>query len=457
MPELRTADDVARWLSANDITAVRVEGTNLDGSFIGKVVSPARFLAALDSGITFSDVAFGLDLGNTPVFGFALPAWRGELGDILLRPDLDTLVRWQPGLAAVIGDFHTSDGEPLPVCPRGAARRQRDRLRAKGFETVVAVEMEATVFSTSIEDARTAGYRGLVPLGGTAGSLFHLAKTPDWYGYLLAVTRRLDELGIAWEAFNDEAAWGQVELNLAPADPVTAGDCWARARQVMREVAFERGHCVTFMAKWSDEYGQGSHINLSLSRGSENAFYAADAAMSEVMTHFLGGVMATIAPAASLMLPFITSFRRLHDLDGPPTSMTWGIDNKTAAVRAIVGHPRQTRLEYRIPGADANIYLALATVMAGGAAGLDQAMMPPPATDVMAWCLPEQDLRIPDTIGKAAAALRADTLLTASLGAELVDYWLGTKQWEWWQFHTTGGEPDVGLTGWELQRYFELA
>ena len=447
------------WLADRDIHDVQVAGTNLEGSFIGKVFAPRRFLSGLDQGFAFSDVAFGLDLGNKPVFGFAMPPWRTDLGDILLKPDLDTVIEWAPGRAAVLGTFTTEAGAPLSVCPRSALADAVAGLGELGYTAKVAVEMEASVFEESIQQARATGFRNLTPLGGPAGSLFHLAKTPDWSGYLTAVTRRLDALGIEWEAWNDEAAAGQVEVNLAPTDPITAADAWARTRQVMREVAFDRGHCVTFMAKCSDEYGQGSHLNVSLERDVNtdkvaNAFYAPDGPSAQMLA-FLGGLVATMPAASSYALPFITSFRRLHDLDGPPTTCTWGVDNKTAGIRAIVGHPTQSRLEYRTPGADANVYLVLAAILAAGTIGLTDQLQPPPETTVMGWGLTDA-VRIPDSITQGIDALAADDLLRRALGDELTDYWIGTKRWEWMQFHTGGGELGIGLTDWELTRYFEL-
>jgi glutamine synthetase len=449
------SDKIASWLAEHDIRQVRVEGTNLEGSFIGKVVSPAKFLSGLTSGFAFADVAFGLDMSNVPQFGFAMPDWRGDLLDIYLHVDPDTLIEWAPGLASVMGDFRKDDGEPISACPRATLRRITQDLAGLGYDTLVAVEIEASVFEESIHEARAKGYRDLTPLGGTAGSCYHLAKSADWVQYMRTVVERLDELGIPWEAYNDEAAAGQVEFNITPADPVTTADYWARTRQVMREVAFDLGRTVTFMAKYSNEYGQASHLNVSLQRDGHNAFFAEDGP-SELMDEFIGGLMATLAPATSFALPMITSYRRLVDLDGPPTTLTWGIANKSAAVRAVVGHEKYSRVEYRTPGADSNVYLVLAAILAGGIAGMKNHIAAPPPFQDMAWCLPEGVERIPDTLSKATAALRADTLLADVMGQDLIDYWAGTREWEWLQFHTAGGEPDVGLTQWESDRYFEL-
>lgn len=452
-PEL--VADPMKWIEERGIRSIRIEGTNLDGAFIGKVVSPAKFKSGLVSGFAFADVAFGLDMGATPYFGFAWPSWRGDLADIFLRLDTSTLIEWAPGRASVMGDFW-GETEPISACPRSALRRVTRDLEASGYTCKVAIEVEATVFQESVYEARLKGYRDLTPLGGTSGSAYNFTKSKDWEEYLVAVSDRLDELGIDWEAWNDEAAAGQIEINIAPGDPIEVADNWARTRQVMREVANEQGRVVTFMAKWSDEWGQASHINLSLERDGANAFYDPEGP-SQDMLYFLGGLMATIEGTTSFSMPWITSFRRLAEFQGPPTTTTWGINNKSTAIRAVTKHPKYSRLEYRVPGSDANIYLVLATVIGTGLAGIKGKLEPPAAYPSMAWGDPERIGRLPNSITKAVEALRSDPIIRQVMGSELVDYWAGTRIWEWWSYHNAGGNPDSPVTQWESTRYFEMS
>lgn len=437
--------------------AYRLEATNHDGSFLGKNVSPDKFAAGKDGGFAFADILFAIDLGNEIVMGDAFPDWRGNLYDIALIPDMSTLVRWKPGLDSVIGDYWLKDGTPVPICPRNLVRRLVDRLAGLGYTATVAVEIETTLFEESIQEARTRGYRDLTPLGGDTGATYNLARSQDWVDYMDAVVERLDELGISWEAWTDEAAPGQTELNLTPADPISVGDAWVRTKQVMREVAFARGNSVTFMAKPTAGFGQGAHINLSLQRDGINQFYAPDGP-SELMLNAIGGLLATMSGATALALPQITSYRRVVDLTGPPTTISWGINNKTAAVRAITEHPKYSRLEYRLPGSDVNPYYALATVLAGVVAGIERRIAAPAQVTDMAWCLPADSgvTRIPDTMSKAIAALDSDDVLRDYLGDEFVDFWVASRRWEWMEFHTNGGDPYVELSQWESRRYFEF-
>lgn len=437
--------------------AVRLEATNHEGSLLGKHVSPAKFESGKQAGFAFADILFAIDLNNEIVLGGAFPEWRGNIYDIQMVPDLSTLVKWKPGLDAVIGDYWLKDGRPVPICPRNLVRRLVARLADHGYDATAAVEIEATLFEESVQAARARGYRDLTPLGGSTGATYHVARSSDWVAYMEAVVERLDELGITWEAWTDEAAPGQTELNIAPTGPLRLADNWVRTRQVMREVAFEQGHTVSFMAKPTAGFGQGAHINISLQRDGANGFFAEDGP-SRLMRHCVGGLLATMAGATSVVLPQITSYRRLVDLTGPPTTISWGVNNKTAAVRAITGHPKYSRLEYRLPGADVNPYFAIAVVLAGILAGIEQETEPPEQVTDMAWCLPDDSgiVRIPDTMSKAWRALDADPLLREYLGDEFVDFWVASRRWEWMEFHTKGGDPFAELSAWESTRYFEF-
>jgi glutamine synthetase len=454
----QTKTEIEQWLDSHAIDSIQVQATNHDGTLIGKTVSRDKFLGALDQGVAFADVALGNDLGNFPTLGFQFPSWRGELEDIFCRPDLSTLVVWRPGVAAVIGDFWTKEGEPVSACPRNLLRKVAARAAEMGYSVKAAVEIEATIFEESIRKARKKGFQDMTPLGGTAGSAYVLAKSADWREYLEAVEARLREIGISWEAWNDEAAAGQIEVNPSVGEIVQVADSWARTRQIMREVAYDLGRSVTFMAKWSDAWGQASHLNVSLISDAGNAFYSPDGP-SEVMEHFIGGAMQALAATTSIAMPFITSYRRLQPLEGPPTTVTWGINNKTTAIRAVVGHPAYSRIEYRTPGSDSNVYLVSAAVVGAGLHGVANRVEPPAPFVGMAYCLPDGGVdMLPTSISRAAAALEADDVLHRVLGEEFVNYWLGTRRWEWLAFHLMGGgDPDVGITPWELARYFELA
>jgi glutamine synthetase len=383
------------------------------------------------------------------------------VADIMLAPDPSTLIT-DPnidGWASVICDFTDVDGQPLPPCCRGLLKRMVARLADLGYTASVATEVEFMVFEQSIQDARAQGFGDLTPLGGSGRITYLMSRSRDLSVFVDAVVRRLDGLGIPWEYWSSETAPGQVEINLAPADPVTAADHFARTKLALREVAEEQGRSVTFMAYGIDEHlGGGMHVNLSLHRDGENAFYSGDdGERSAVLRHWVAGMLATLPGAMSFLTPTVNSYRRLVDITGPPTTVTWGEDNKSVAVRTITREPGSSRIEHRVPSGDCNPYLALAAILAGGMVGLEGDLEPPPEFEGMAWALPPGTVeRLPGSLKEATAALAADERLAAMLGRDAVDYWLGSREWEWIVFHTHGGDPDA-VGEFELQRYFEQA
>jgi glutamine synthetase len=453
--------EAQHWLEEQEIECVRLVGANHDGVALGKQMSVPKFLSIADSGTPLSDVAFGIDLGGEVAVGWDWGKWRsGNISDVVLRPDLSTLVRDPvvPGWAAAIGDFEAVDGSPVPVCYRSALRRLVSRLAERGFEATIAIELEFTLFEEPLAQAREQDFRGLHPLGGEGMLTYQVDRSPDLAHFMDALMRRLDELQIPWETWSAETSAGQVEVNVATADPVTAADWVVRTKMAIREVAFELGRTATFMARFDEErYGAGMHVNQSLARNGVNAFYDAEAAdgMSATMRHWLGGLMATLPAAMSFLTPNVNSYRRLAELTGPPTTVTWAEDNKTVAIRTIARGPKTARIEHRVAAADCNPYLALVAMLAGGLAGLERGIEPPAPFQGMAWGLPPDAAeKLPNTIRRAARALEADALLAEIVGQDLVGYWLGSREWEWTIFHLAGGDPDR-VADYELARYFE--
>lgn len=459
MPEPR---EVGAWLEQRGISSTRLLATNHDGLVLGKYVAAPKLASAIEAGFTFADTCFGVDPGGDVALGWDWGGWRGEVSDIRLLPDPETLVEDPelPGLASVICGFTDLDGRPLPACYRGLVAALVERLAERGLSASVAPEIEFMAFAEPIEVARAQGYRELTPLGGNTRVTYLISRSREMTLFMDAVVRRLEALGIGWESWSNETAPGQAEINLAPADPLATGDAVTRTKLALREVAAELGHSVTFMAMGIDEaLGGGMHLNLSLARDGANAFYdpAEPGHHSQLMRRWLAGMLATLPGSMSLLTPNVNSFRRLVELTGPPMTVSWGEDNKSAALRTITRDPATARIEHRVPSCDCNVYLALASTLAGGLVGVEDSLVPPPELEEMAWLLPPEALpRLPDSLQRAAAALAADGRLAEALGRDVVQYWLGSREWEWLAFHTGGGDPDR-VNEFELRRHFETA
>jgi glutamine synthetase len=454
-------DDVARWLDEHDITWIRTEGVTIDGMVIGKHLHRSKFLASLPGGNAISEIACGMDLGGTPYLAW-WPSWRRDaLGDFFQRPDLTTLrvLPGRSGVAGVLVDHCALDGSPLPVCPRALLRSLVDRIATHGYAVRAAFEIEGILTTETLDVARRKGFRDLTPMSHPAPIGYSIYNSQHQVAFFDALLPRLDALGIVVEGWHDEAAPGQFELNLVPTDAVAAADGVVRTKQAIRELALEVGCSVTFMAKPTDAYGNGLHVHHSLRSldGDAPVFLDPSGEMSELMRHWLGGIVATMAAAVSVLSPTINSFRRLVGWAAAPTTATWAEDNKSTGARVLTRSANSARIEHRVASGDANPHLVLATVLAGGLAGLEARVDPPEPLAVAGWGLPEGWPHLPTTIMDSAELLRDNELLRKQLGDDFVEHWVESRKWEWLMFHTTGGDASAtGVTDWELQRSFEL-
>lgn len=455
--------DPAAFLAERGIRRVKVLGVQHDSLLVGKILSPAAFLRAVDGqGVGIADYTFGIDRGGDPSVGFTAP-WRSDvLGDIHLVPDLATLRldAVAADTAVCLAEAHDDHGAPIPLCGRNLVKAMELQLADRGFASRFAFEVEGQFFESTATELRARGWRNLVPFG-VGGHLPYLAQDAHRLEPLMAeVCNRLEALEVPWEAWNAEAAAGQFELNIEPDAPLAAADHVLMTRHVCKEVAHEHGMSVTFMARVTEDYGNGLHVHHSLSGTDGPVFHdpSDPAGLSDVAKHWIGGLVATLAGAASFMAPTPNSFRRIEPFKAAPTHATWGLDNKSTALRVLSRSPGSARVEHRMGAGDLHPHLAAAAILAGGMAGLDEQLEPPAPFPKMAWGLPSshEAPALPTDVPDALAALEADARLRTMLGDDMVEYWAGLRRYEWLAFHTGGGDAtSPGPTAWELDRYFE--
>ena len=195
--------------------------------------------------------------------------------------------------------------------------------------------------------------------------------------------------------------------------------------------------------------GSSGHLHQSLSRAGnpENLFSgeAADAGMSDLMRQYIAGQVTNMRELAAVFCPTINSYKRTVPGAWAPVNATWGVDNRTTAVRAIPGCGKSTRVELRITGADINPYLAMAASLAAGLDGIERKLEPPPRTvNAYAGDAPA----LPRTLAEATHLFRESRIAREWLGEEFVDHYASTRDWEVRQY-------EKAVTDWELTRYFE--
>ncbi len=448
------------WLDRHHVEIIRTHATGLDGLALGKYLSQKKFLKSLPAGHGISDMAIAGDVAGMPHLTLWHEFRNGAFGDVLLKPDLDTII-WDgidPDLGHVICDFTTLEGEPVPICPRSILKRVVAEVAELGYTVKAAFELEFFIYKNSFENARHRGYRDLDPAtASTNENIYLLRNAHKVKPFMNEVIKRLNWQKLSWESWSDEGGVSQVELNFFPADAVTAADTISRVKQIIYETAVDLEMSVCFMAALQPGYGNGLHVHHSLCDRQGEPVFLENGARSPLMNNWIAGMTETMAGATALLCPNINSFRRLREFAAPPVTATWGDENKTAGLRVITNGEHVARIEHRLPGGDANPYLALAVMLAGGLAGARHQLPLPPELKDVGWGLPDDIPRLPTTALSACEALAADDYLNEILGKDFVDYWVDTRKLEWLNYHSECGETGSNATtDWELKRYFEL-
>ena len=446
---------VAHIIEENHLRTVKIGGGDLDGVYRGKRVSAEHFLGAAEGeGFPQCDVLFGWDIQDEVIGSLPFSNWETGFGDIVMRPDLSTfaVVPWEEGCASVICDFHTEDGEPLALAPRNLLHRVVQHARDAGYVANMAAELEVRFFREDQESLREKGYSSLRALnpGLNCYSIHHASIDEPVIG---RVCQMLNAYGIEVEAYNREHGAGMYEINLHYKDALLAADQTMLYKSATKEIAAQMGVTPTFMAKYTDDLdGCGGHLHQSLWSldGATNVFWGAEDEhhISGLLGHYIAGVLTTLPEFMLMYAPNVNSYKRYVARTWAPTNLTWGVDNRTAALRAIVSGQDAIRIENRAPGADLNPYLGFAATLAGGLHGIEKTLKPPPAVHGSAYKAGDA-APLPSSLPQALEAFRSSKLARHWFGDEFCEQYIAFREWEVEKHRRA-------VTDWERRRYFEM-
>jgi glutamine synthetase len=445
-------DTLRQEVASGAIDTVLVCLVDMQGRLIGKRVTGHYFLEQAVEEVHACDYLLALDLEMEPVPGYRVASWDLGYGDFAIRPDLATLRRipWLEATALVLGDVVDHHGHDLAHSPRAILKRQLARAADLGFAVYMASELEFYVFDEPFDAARQKRYRELKTAGWYIED-YHIFQTTKEEGFIRAIRNHMDAAGIPVEFSKGEWGPGQAELNLRYAEALEMADRHAIYKNGVKEIAFLQGKAVTFMAKWDFALaGSSCHVHTSLcdAASGDPVFAAPSGGTTPVFDGFLAGQLALARDLTFFLAPYINSYKRFQAGSFAPTKAIWSRDNRTAGFR-VVGSGPSLRVECRIPGADANPYLAFAALLAAGLHGIEQGLDPGAAYAGNAYLgadIPE----VPKTLREALDCLDNSAPLRAALGDEVVDHYLHCGRWE--QF-----EYDRRITDHELIRGFERA
>jgi len=445
-------DALEQKIRSGEIDTVLVCMVDMQGRLIGKRVTGHFFLSNAVDEVHACDYLLALDMEMEPVPGFAAASWGKGYGDLAIHCDLDTLrlIPWLEATALVLGDVVDQHGEDLPHSPRAILRRQIERLSERGWVAKMGSELELYLFDETYEAARDKRYHDLKTAGWYIED-YHIFQSTKEESVMRAIRNGMDGAGIPVEFSKGEFGPGQQEINLVYAEALEMADRHSIYKNGAKEIAWQRGKALSFMAKIDIiNAGNSCHIHSSLWDAADDQALFHDPAhehgMSKLFKHYLAGQLACAREMTYFLAPTINSYKRFQAASFAPTKAVWAVDNRTAGFR-VCGHGPGTRIECRVPGGDVNPYLAYAALIAAGLHGIDQELELESAYSGDAYA--GEDLReVPKTLRDAVAELDRSSVMRAALGDAVVDHYVHAGTWEQTEY-------DRHVTDWELIRYFE--
>ncbi len=373
-----TAKELEELADSGEVDTVLCMFTDLQGRFMGKRILPHFFLEEVlgDEGLHACLYLLAIDMEMEPLPGYRYASWETGYGDFKMVPDMSTLrlVPWIEKTAMVICDIHDEEtNEPVEVAPRTILKRQIERAAQAGYVVKAGSELEFYLFKDSYEDAAKKRYQDLEP-SSTYIMDYHMLQTTKDEWIIRQIRNGMAGAGIPVEFSKGEFGKGQHEINITYRNVMETADNHAYYKHGTKEIAALNGAAITFMAKWTmAEAGSSCHLHSSVwnADGSKSLMWDDDAPhhMSETFNHYLGGLMDTAREMSWMFAPFVNSYKRYQLGSWAPTAIVWSHDNRTCGFR-VVGEHTGNRIECRIPGADANPYLAFAATIAAGLHGI---------------------------------------------------------------------------------------
>src|SRR5213082_1928554 len=424
-------------INSGAIDTVIVAFPDVFGRLVGKRVTGKFFLDHVAKhGTHACNYLLTVNIEMDPQSGFQLANWEQGFGDFELRPDFSTVrvLPWQAGTALVLCDCLHPDGKWVAEAPRSVLRRQVEALAKKNLACRIASELEFFMFNENYHEAFAAGYRNLTPSSDYRIDYHTMQPARDEFT-LRAVRNWRTEAGVPVESSKGEWGRGQHEVNFVYDQPLPMADMHVVFKQGIKEIAAQHVKSITFMAKpWAAEVGSSCHIHLSLWRGGKNRFWTAAQrgtrakaeTGSRLFRQFLGGLMKYSPELCYFFAPTINSYKRYQAASWAPTKMAWSHDNRTVGFR-VVGHDDSFRIENRMPGADANPYLAFAAMIAAGMAGVEEGL--DCGKDYRGNAYVDPRLRaLPKSLREAADLLERSQLARKVFGDHVVDFYVHTAR-----------------------------
>ena len=431
--------------------------TDIDGVLRGKAVSADKFVKHLHKDISFCNVIFGWDVMDDIYEHESIAGWHTGFPDATASIDLNTYreLPWDGNTPFLLADFHKSlsVGE---VCPRTLLKKVLKEAEDLGFRPIFSSEYEWVNFSETAKSLKEKEYCNPTPLtpGMFGYSMLRISQESDFFVHLYD---KLLESDIPILAMHTETGDGAYEASIHHTDILEAADRSVLFKLFVKEIASKFEVMPSFMAKWSEKLpGSGCHIHQSLWDPDKktNLFYAESSSdHTETLKHYLAGQLHCLPFILPMYAPTVNSYKRYVEGSWAATSVSWGVDNRTTAIRLIESDKETTRLENRVPGADTNPYLAMAASLASGLYGIKNKLpLEIPATDGNEYGRTTEN-ELPSNLNGAIKMMKDSPLAKELFGETFTDHFVKSREWEWKRCPDKSSKV---ITPWEIQRYFEI-
>ena len=437
-----SADDIRKSVKEDNVKFIRLAFTDINGTLKAVEVPNSQLETVLSNDVRFD---------GSSIDGFV----RLEESDMVLYPDFSTwsVLPWSDTTGGKIGcltcSVHTTDGKPFAGDPRNNLKRIIEQMKDMGF-TAFDIGFEAEFHLLKLDE--NGNWTTQVP---DHASYFDLTSNDESASCRRDIVETLESTGFEVEAAHHEVGDGQQEIDFRFDDALTTADRVQTFKMIVREIAKQHGLFATFMAKpLQGQAGNGMHTNMSLFKGSKNAFYDKNNKyhLSKTALYFLNGILEHARAITAVGNPTVNSYKRLIPGFEAPVYISWASKNRSPMVRVPSAGELNTRLEMRSADPTANPYLLLAACLSAGLAGIKEEKMPMEPVTCNLFDLSEKQRNemgikpLPSTLHNALKAFKKDQLIQDALGEHLTQSFIDSKELEWSQYTQT-------VSDWERNRY----
>jgi glutamine synthetase len=447
--------EILQYVKDHPSGKVKVAFTDIDGILRGKYISAEKFLSVTENGMGFCDVIFGWDAADVVYDNATFTGWHTGYPDCPAVLNLATFrkIPWENDVPFFLGELTDQGGDPSAVCPRQLLKKILNEANSQGYSPFFSQEFEWYNFAETPQSAHAKQFKDLTPLtpGMFGYSVLRSSLNNPYFSDLFDLLKKFN---VPLEGIHTETGPGTYEAAIVYAPVLEAADRAVLFKTAVKEIAYKHGIMATFMAKINENLpGCGGHVHQSLwdKAANKNLFYDEKDVqkMSGLMKSYVAGQLFCLPHILPMFAPTVNSYKRLVEGAWAPTTLTWGVDNRTVAVRVLPGNTKSCRLETRVIGSDVNPYLAMAACLAAGLYGIrNKLQLKQPATIGNGYRDYSNGV-LPSTLIEATQQMKESKLAKEILGETFVAHFTQTREWEWRQ-HLKA------VTDWEYRRYFEI-